>query len=1286
MSLNTSKIKQDSVGSVADLNSDTTVAGMIPAANVNITAVKRPLQPSPESRSESPLSPSLHQPIPKKSAIIKTDKPRPHVCVTCTRAFARLEHLKRHERSHTNEKPFQCGACGRCFARRDLVLRHQQKLHASLPTPNRSRTRKHNFNPNVKPGDVIQDYLNENINIVYKNTNPNLPLPSKDNDNLLSPKGEIKNDDNVTTEEDTNDPNFKTKRPRRYSKNIPSTFTPPQSDFNQKNLSIASNGISMTAGNSSANNSTNIKNNTSRTSSSSNGSPIVVGSLFSNLNKPQEPSPATSNTSPPNLAHTNKDNLDINYLGPSPMTFVSTAMNHSVSSSTFPESSTTPGDSNHNSNDNNNSTSSNNSHAEQSKKNKNRHASFSAASASSYTLLKDAKNIQENCISEAPHQIGFATPQLSAQELAEKALLSGFDLDALGVDFRDIDTIEALNLDLEKYGNKSEGNQQQHHQQQQQQGYFNFTHSNQNNGHNNNINNNSNNYNSRGSTPFEFNMTPGGSVIDIPMLQQYLHIGGAGGGAGFENFSSVTNRNFKVKDDDIHKAGKHLYSGDNRDNGNATDDWLAEFINTPFDLNNANIPLASHHIGFTDSKSLQSTSSQHQNSDEITSLFRSRQMDLFKHISSNNTSSNSLGNNLQPLNDNQSHIKLGEVRGSSEFFTEELRSYILLTYQLHNSQFPPLQDLNSYMSLYELEFDKYFPFIHLSTLQARNSEENLALLLAMAAIGALYSFHSTNSLILARLSRFLIQNFMEKQRSSLNNFNNFPLHIIQALVLDTFLGMFSNEAEIFKITSRHLSSLITLVKTIQLNLALENFVLPPPVIDGDTNNDQRQLKSNYDYFIMSQSRIRTLHVLYYLSVLFASLLGLPVELSASDIKSGTPCQIEGLWTAKKPEEWFTILKENRLIIDSKFSLIQISNGEPFPEILRDLENHYCDKKLNFKTLLSALMSISERIYNERTQLEKDSTGALKATKWRMNSRPIIESLLKSWEFIFVKNEGVLIPREANLHLINETPVLKLILPLLHFAKIRKCCYLTPILEKLWAQDWNGMNRELKNLDHDPEALRESSTYALEIIGLWIEIISITNDAEKTSIRTPIFFLTCIFASMLIISEYLYATELWAKNYLQIHSNGSPISNSPTFTENSNSSNINSSSLPTLNAIDRVLWLKTENLFKKVEKNLSPIGSNNFSYSEFLRAQAKGALDVDILDDKIAQLALQSDNNLKRSAEIIVSARLSSRALSLGVRILADAPVWPVALAFAEALKARAIFINDTDSVSNSQNI
>ncbi|KAF3930735.1 hypothetical protein ABW19_dt0209921 [Dactylella cylindrospora] len=75
----------------------------------------------------------------KEAAPPKVDRPRPHVCSICSRSFARLEHLKRHERSHTKEKPFECPECLRCFARRDLLLRHQQKLHLTTTPSSRPR-------------------------------------------------------------------------------------------------------------------------------------------------------------------------------------------------------------------------------------------------------------------------------------------------------------------------------------------------------------------------------------------------------------------------------------------------------------------------------------------------------------------------------------------------------------------------------------------------------------------------------------------------------------------------------------------------------------------------------------------------------------------------------------------------------------------------------------------------------------------------------------------------------------------------------------------------------------------------------------------------------------------------------------------------------------------------------------------------------------------------------------------------------------------------------------------
>ena len=59
--------------------------------------------------------------------------------LSCGRLFKRLEHLKRHVRTHTQERPYECPRCGKRFSRSDNLTQHY-KTHEKADRGERMKT------------------------------------------------------------------------------------------------------------------------------------------------------------------------------------------------------------------------------------------------------------------------------------------------------------------------------------------------------------------------------------------------------------------------------------------------------------------------------------------------------------------------------------------------------------------------------------------------------------------------------------------------------------------------------------------------------------------------------------------------------------------------------------------------------------------------------------------------------------------------------------------------------------------------------------------------------------------------------------------------------------------------------------------------------------------------------------------------------------------------------------------------------------------------------------------
>lgn len=1096
------------------------------------------------------------EPIPKKSRIIKTDKPRPFLCPICTRGFVRQEHLKRHQRSHTRERPFLCILCGRCFARKDLVIRHQQKLHSAF-------TQDNDFDK------IIVNVAGNTQTILPTDGHPH-PIINAVNQEHIIAQTPI----NMVPQHGV--PNIQV-----HNASLP-FIQPPIEHHSQHNLNQ------------------DLQSNYSKSGS---------------LDSYQQTQLGLDNTS---LGRKRS------YLEVTPSV---------TNSLQTPEMLAAP--------------------------TSKRHASFSATTAFSYAPNMDSDilnqpNYDANS-EEGPIQVGFLTPQFTGEQVINKAIEAGLlELDPLELPPSNInEQPNDILFNINTYENLKKSQSEP-----------------------------LKNINAKFSNSSAF-------LASLPSLADMVTVSSTNGGSnGFSRTVSKMNFNPFDYSNELLDSQSGLSTNtvntistsntNNNVSDAGTDPWLSEFLdpkNFPTDaqLNN---------IGFVDNNSTPSPDALRRDSlsDQILGLFTSRQMDLHNEnynfhpipTSNNNNNGDTEDGKSEPLTLNFSHTSLmnglEKVKTNEdsniknlEFFTEPLRQYIIKHNELNSTSFPTVKELNSYVKMYNEQFTEYYPFIHLHSIVP--TEENYPLLLSLAMIGALYTFHSSHSKLMSMICNVQVKKFLFRNEVQT------PLWLIQSLVLLSFYNIFNNNVHMTKQMTAQMTTLLNLIRSNKLNQPLEISVKPPVPNDQymkfendpdeiklmyDRLSAPEQSKKNFEYFILAQQRIRICHMVHLLSTLYATMIGVQYSLHSVDLKCGIPTVHEELYECATYEQWVDILQDKlKIKIDSKFSLIQLSNGnESYQSYLMYLSNGYngnlklAQNSVSKLTLLSLIISIHEKISFER-KYAKDRN-----MDWKVNSRPVIDSMIKHWEVLYLKSGGTLIMNETTLPIIDNDSMSRIIVPMYFFAKSRRCVDFSQVVSKVWIKDWSDMNKLLQNITDDWGHFREATETALSMIESWINIVSsiytIPNNLKKNhGYKTPVFTITCIFTSVLLISEYLKHIEVWVTN------------------------NLKQSNMVELSKADKILYFRAANIMKKIQDVLLPMDHDKIksSYVEFLKLQA----DTFNHFDGLWETPPSSNNDLVETVTLIQKLSLSSKALYLGVKILSDAPIWPISLLFAHAFQSRALY-------------
>ena len=256
---------------------------------------------------------------------------------------------------------------------------------------------------------------------------------------------------------------------------------------------------------------------------------------------------------------------------------------------------------------------------------------------------------------------------------------------------------------------------------------------------------------------------------------------------------------------------------------------------------------------------------------------------------------------------------------------------------------PSTYDLQRYVAAYIQYFHPHLPFLHIPTLsfdspaytsdiRSMNAQTyhteivggGGCLILAMAAIGALFEFDTAVSKELFDQAKRIIQLYLEERRKADmaaamngaathadNSAQNTPLWLVQSMLLNVIYGHNCGDKTSAEIASTHCAALVSLARAAELAKPCETSQ-SQQVVSGDDirmANDGWTVQGNDDsaWYVWkaAEEKKRTLFTVFILSSLLVSAYNHSPALTNSEIRLDLPCD-EELWVADSAEAWYAL--------------------------------------------------------------------------------------------------------------------------------------------------------------------------------------------------------------------------------------------------------------------------------------------------------------------------------------------------------------------------------------------